>query len=200
MWGCVVQIYASWKYPRIDIHQLRPGKLVQQATDFTPIMLSSPDTGEARRVGPFHMKPATAIRSVTSPVPSRTAQTSGTNAPRSLLESVCRTQAAIWCNAVHTCNILLVTMRDAEHASEKYNGCRFASEVINAEEESAASDMLRSQYQADRVAGLQISISPSSFHASPIYVPASVFRSYHFGAKMHTFVSGDTPHLHISFL
>jgi hypothetical protein len=53
--------------------------------------------------------------------------------------------------------------------------------------------MLRSQYQADRVAGLQMSIIPSSFHASPIYVPAFIFRSYHFGAKMHTFVSGDSP-------
>lgn len=88
---------------------------------------------------------------------------------------------------------LLVTMRNPEHASEKFRGCRFAGEVINAEEESAASDMLRSQYQADRVAGLQMSISPSSFHASPIYVPAFIFRSYHFGAKMHTFVSGDSP-------
>lgn len=59
------QVYASYKYPRTDIHRLRPGKLMQQATDFTPNMLSSPDTGESRRVGPFHMKPATAIRSAT---------------------------------------------------------------------------------------------------------------------------------------
>ena len=58
-----VQVYASFKYPRTDIQRLRPGKLLQQATDFSPNMLSSPDTGESRRVGPFHMKPATAIRS-----------------------------------------------------------------------------------------------------------------------------------------
>ena len=61
--ACDVQVYASFKYPRIDIQRLRPGKLLQQATDFSPNMLSSPDTGESRRVGPFHMKPATAIRS-----------------------------------------------------------------------------------------------------------------------------------------
>ncbi len=60
----MVQVYASYKYPRTDIQRLRPGKLLQQATDFTPNMLSSPDSGESRRVGPFHMKPATAIRSV----------------------------------------------------------------------------------------------------------------------------------------
>ncbi|CAK0753060.1 hypothetical protein CVIRNUC_002192 [Coccomyxa viridis] len=123
-----MQVYASFKYPRIDIQRLRPGKLLQQATDFSPNMLSSPDTGESRRVGPFHMKPATAIR--------------------------------------------------------------FVTEVIREEEHSAATDMLRSQYQADRVSGLDMSISPSSFSASPFFVPAFIFRSYHFGAKMHTFVSG----------
>ena len=58
-----MQVYASFKYPRTEIQRLRPGKLLQQATDFSPNMLSSPDTGESRRVGPFHMKPATAIRS-----------------------------------------------------------------------------------------------------------------------------------------
>ncbi|CAL5227592.1 g10591 [Coccomyxa viridis] len=123
-----MQVYASYKYPRTDIQRLRPGKLLQQATDFTPNMLSSPDSGESRRVGPFHMKPATAIR--------------------------------------------------------------FVTEVIREEEQSAASDLLRSQYRADRVAGLQMSVNPSAFSASPFYVPAFVFRSFHFGAKMHTFVSG----------
>lgn len=58
-----MQVYGSYKYPRTDIHRLRPGKIIQQATGFTPNILSSPDTGESRRVGPFHMKPATAIRS-----------------------------------------------------------------------------------------------------------------------------------------
>jgi len=74
--------------------------------------------------------------------------------------------------------------------------CRFVTEVIREEEQSAASDLLRSQYQADRVSGLQMSINPSSFSASPFYVPAFIFRSYHFGAKMHTFVSGTAQHLH----
>lgn len=67
------------------------------------------------------------------------------------------------------------------------------TEVIKEEEHSAASDLLRSQYRADRVAGLEMSISPSSFFASPVYLPAFIFRSYHFGAKMHTFVSGIQP-------
>ena len=71
---------------------------------------------------------------------------------------------------------------------------RFVTEVIREEEQSAASDLLRSQYRADRVAGLQMSVSPSSFSASPMYVPAFVFRSFHFGAKMHTFVSGTAHH------
>ena len=73
--------------------------------------------------------------------------------------------------------------------------CRFATEVIREEEHSAATDMLRSQYQADRVSGLDMSISPSSFSASPFFVPAFIFRSHHFGAKMHTFVSGRGPAL-----
>ena len=73
--------------------------------------------------------------------------------------------------------------------------CRFVTEVIREEEASAASDLLRSQYRADRVAGLQMSVNPSSFSASPFYVPAFVFRSFHFGAKMHTFVSGTAHHL-----
>ena len=68
------------------------------------------------------------------------------------------------------------------------------TEVIREEEQSAASDLLRSQYRADRVAGLQMTINPSSFSASPMYVPAFVFRSFHFGAKMHTFVSGTAHH------
>ena len=74
--------------------------------------------------------------------------------------------------------------------------CRFVTEVIREEEQSAASDLLRSQYRADRVSGLQMSVNPSSFVASPFYVPAFVFRSFHFGAKMHTFVSGTAHHLH----
>ncbi len=75
------------------------------------------------------------------------------------------------------------------------DSCRFVTEVIREEEQSAASDLLRSQYQADRVAGLQMSVNPSAFSASPFYVPAFVFRSFHFGAKMHTFVSGTAHHL-----
>lgn len=56
------QVYASYKYPRAEVQRLRPGRTVTQATEFTPRMLTSAATGETRRVGPFHMKPDTALR------------------------------------------------------------------------------------------------------------------------------------------
>ncbi len=56
-----MQVYASYKYPRTNLENLRPGKFLQQATDLHPSMLSS-DMGEDRRVDPFDMKPATLIR------------------------------------------------------------------------------------------------------------------------------------------
>ncbi len=57
-----MQVYASYKYPRLEVQQLRPGRVVTQATEFTPRMLTSAATGETCRVGPFDMKPNIALR------------------------------------------------------------------------------------------------------------------------------------------
>jgi hypothetical protein len=56
------QVYASYKYPRAEVQRLRPGPAIAQAQPFSGRMLTSAATGETRRVGPFHMKPATALR------------------------------------------------------------------------------------------------------------------------------------------
>ena len=54
-----MQLYASYKYPRGEIHKLKPGTAASLAQPLTPDMLQSPD-GSTRRVGPFNMKPDTA--------------------------------------------------------------------------------------------------------------------------------------------
>jgi hypothetical protein len=56
-----VQVYASYKYPRAQVQRLRPGRAVEQAGEFTRSTLTS-SSGDTRRVGPFHMKPDTALR------------------------------------------------------------------------------------------------------------------------------------------
>lgn len=55
-----MQTFASYKYPRSDVAELRPGPAVTAARAFTPDMLDSPYDGSVRRVGAFTMKPATA--------------------------------------------------------------------------------------------------------------------------------------------
>lgn len=67
---------------------------------------------------------------------------------------------------------------------------RFCTDWMRKEEVSAAEDFLKSGYDADRVAGVDLDFSLDAFASSPLYVPAHVFRSQHFGAKMRTFVSG----------
>ena len=57
-----MQIYASYKYPRSEINALRPGAAVQIARKFDPNMVTSDHDGGTRRVGPFQMKPAVALR------------------------------------------------------------------------------------------------------------------------------------------
>ncbi|CAL5223953.1 g6557 [Coccomyxa viridis] len=59
-----MQVYASYKYPRTEIENLRPGKLLQQATDSHPSVLFSSKSGDGPQLGPFHMKPATLISHV----------------------------------------------------------------------------------------------------------------------------------------
>ena len=59
---CASQVYGSYKYPRAEVQRLRPGPAVAQAQAFSARMLTSSATGETRRVGPFHMKPGTALR------------------------------------------------------------------------------------------------------------------------------------------
>ncbi|KAK9906709.1 hypothetical protein WJX75_006533 [Coccomyxa subellipsoidea] len=122
-----MQVYASYKYPRSEISGLRPGRLVTQATEFTPRMLTS-SNGETRRMGPFDMKPGTALR--------------------------------------------------------------FVSEWMRSQEGDAAEDLLRSSFDCDRVAAVDMDFSIVSMRSSPLYVPAYIFRSQHFGTKMRTFVSG----------
>lgn len=58
------------------------------------------------------------------------------------------------------------------------------------EEVSSAEGFLKSAYDADRVARVDLDFSLDAIASSPLYVPAHVFRSQHFGAKMRTFVSG----------
>jgi hypothetical protein len=58
------------------------------------------------------------------------------------------------------------------------------------QEADAAEDLLRASYDADRVAGLDMDFGVQAFRTSPLYVPAHIFRSQHFGTKLRTFVSG----------
>ena len=59
------QVYGAYKYPRAQMHQLRPGAAVAQAGPMTPQTLTSPADGATRRVGPFEMKPQVALRCAT---------------------------------------------------------------------------------------------------------------------------------------
>lgn len=56
------QVYGAYKYPRAQMHQLRPGPAVAGAGPLTPQVLTSPADGATRRVGPFEMKPQVALR------------------------------------------------------------------------------------------------------------------------------------------
>ena len=67
---------------------------------------------------------------------------------------------------------------------------RFCTDWMRKEEVGSAEGFLKSVYDADRVAGVDLDFSLGAFASSPLYVPAHVFRSRHFGAKMRTFVSG----------
>jgi len=55
-------VYGAYKYPRGQMHQLRPGAAVAEAGPMTPDVLASPADGATRRVGPFEMKPAVALK------------------------------------------------------------------------------------------------------------------------------------------
>ena len=62
------QVYGAYKYPRAQMHQLRPGAAVAQAGPMTPQTLTSPADGATRRVGPFEMKPQVALRCAASAI------------------------------------------------------------------------------------------------------------------------------------
>ena len=66
------------------------------------------------------------------------------------------------------------------------------------QEADAAEDYLRATYEADRVAVLDMDFAVRQFRASPLYVPAYIFRSRHFGTKLRTFVSGAAAAQHAS--
>lgn len=56
------QVYASYKYPRPEINRLKPGPAAAIAHSFDGSMVVSDFDGSTRRVGPFQMKPAVALR------------------------------------------------------------------------------------------------------------------------------------------
>ncbi len=62
---------------------------------------------------------------------------------------------------------------------------------MRCQEGNAAEDLLRSSFDCDRVAGVDMDFSITAMRSSPLYVPAYIFRSQHFGTKMRTFVSGQ---------
>ena len=55
------QVYGSYKYIRVEMDRLRPGAALAEAVEFSGDLLASPGGG-TRRVGPFTMKPHTALR------------------------------------------------------------------------------------------------------------------------------------------
>lgn len=57
-----LQIYASYKYPRTEIDKLKPGAASSIARKFDRSMVVSAYDESTRRVGPFQMKPAVALR------------------------------------------------------------------------------------------------------------------------------------------
>jgi len=61
---------------------------------------------------------------------------------------------------------------------------------MEAEETRAAEALAMRATRADRVGRLGLSVRAVRVDAAPVYVPAYVFRSTHFGAKLRTFVSG----------
>ncbi len=61
---------------------------------------------------------------------------------------------------------------------------------MEAEETRAAEALAMRATRADRVGRLGLSVRAVRVEAAPVYVPAYVFRSTHFGAKLRTFVSG----------
>ena len=64
---------------------------------------------------------------------------------------------------------------------------------MEAEETRAAEALAQRATQADRVGRLGLSVRLAGVRAAPVYVPAYVFRSMHFGSKLRTFVSGGAP-------
>lgn len=61
---------------------------------------------------------------------------------------------------------------------------------MEAEETRAAEALAQRATQADRVGRLGLSVRLAGVRAAPVYVPAYVFRSMHFGSKLRTFISG----------
>lgn len=70
---------------------------------------------------------------------------------------------------------------------------RFVREWIEGEEAERARSLVRSSFRCDRVGQLKMDVRLSDVRTAPVYVPAFVFRSTHFGAKLRTFVSGFSP-------
>ncbi len=70
---------------------------------------------------------------------------------------------------------------------------RFVTDWMRRQETDAATDFIRRAFDADRVAALDMDVSITAMRSSPLYVPAFIFRSQHFGTKMRTFVSGRPP-------
>ena len=58
----LLQIYASYKYPRPEVDKLKPGAAASIARKFDGSMVVSDYDKSTRRVGPFQMKPAVALR------------------------------------------------------------------------------------------------------------------------------------------
>ncbi len=67
----------------------------------------------------------------------------------------------------------------------------FVTEWMRQQETEAAEGVVRSMFNADRVGSMDLDVAILSMRSSPVYVPAYIFRSQHFGTKMRTFVSGD---------
>ena len=64
---------------------------------------------------------------------------------------------------------------------------------MEAEETRAAEALAQRATQADRVGRVGLSVRLAGVRSAPVYVPAYVFRSMHFGSKLRTFISGGAP-------
>lgn len=82
----------------------------------------------------------------------------------------------------------------------EWRPCRFVTDWMRQQETEAAEGLLRTAFNADRVGSVNMDFTVASMRSSPVYVPAYIFRSQHFGTKMRTFVSGNAPIWHSCIL